>query len=97
MKLWAKIWDGGKLAGQETVDIRDDTLTARDLAEALRFVCAKMDLSVPVVLDKHLDQLQQFNRTVFSDADFIETVCFDKLELERFSENKPSKYNKLYD
>jgi hypothetical protein len=38
--------------------------------------------------EKHVTELQRFSRTVFSQADFMESIPFDRFELEIFPEKK---------
>ena len=47
-----------------------------------------LDLACPVLLEKHVQELARFNRTWFTQADFIEQVLFDRFELEIFPEKK---------
>ena len=50
-----------------------------------------LDLASPVLLKKHVEELARFNRTWFSQADFIENISFDRFELEIFPEKKKDK------
>ena len=50
-----------------------------------------LDLACPVLLEKHVQELARFNRTVFTPSDFIEGVSFDKFEVEIFPEKKKEK------
>ena len=47
-----------------------------------------LDLASPVLLNKHVEELARFNRTWFTQADFIESIAFDRFELEIFLEKK---------
>lgn len=51
-------------------------------------LCQGLRLGRPVFLQKHSRQLAQFGRTAFLPADFLETVEFDKLEIEVIPEKK---------
>ena len=46
----------------------------------------------PVLLKKHVRDLLQFRRTVFYPADFMESVEFDRFEIEIFPEKKKERY-----
>ena len=50
-----------------------------------------LDLASPVLLKKHIEELARFNRTWFTQADFIENISFDRFELEIFPEKKKDK------
>lgn len=51
-------------------------------------LCQEMDLSRPVMLKKHFNEFQQFQRITFRQADFMEPVSFDRFELELLKEKK---------
>jgi len=47
-----------------------------------------LDISCPVLLNKHVMELARFGRTVFQASDFMESIEFDQLEIEIFPEKK---------
>ena len=51
-------------------------------------LCKPLDLACPVLLNKHVQELAQFNRTVFTQTDFMESVSFDRFEIEIIPEKK---------
>lgn len=51
-------------------------------------LCQRLDLSRPVVLQKHLTDLQQFSRVAFRASDFMEEISFDQFIIEIFPEEK---------
>ena len=89
MKLWAKVHKQHKII-QEAV--REFSLARPSDAEGWNRVlvdlCKPLDLACPVLLNKHVQELARFSRTVFSQADFIESVLFDRFEIEIFPEKK---------
>ena len=40
------------------------------------------------MLDKHVRELERFGRTAFLPNDFMESVSFDRFEIELFPEKK---------
>ncbi|MEI3424981.1 MAG: hypothetical protein V8Q85_07965 [Christensenellales bacterium] len=48
----------------------------------------KLDLSRPVLLKKHLNELNTFRHTAFLPSDFMEGVDFSKFTLQLFPEKK---------
>jgi len=56
--------------------LRDDPQDA--LAEA----CHKLDISRPLWLDKNQREWEEFGQTRFFPDDFVDTVDFDRLEIE---------------
>lgn len=89
MKIWAKIIKHHKIineAVQEFDSARPSDVEGwRPIVVAL---CKPLDLECPVILKKHITELQRFSRTVFSQGDFIDGVSFDHFELEIFPEKK---------
>lgn len=51
-------------------------------------LCKPLDLACPVLLQKHVQELDRFSRTVFSQSDFIENIAFDHFEMEIIPEKK---------
>ncbi len=89
MKLWAKVHKQHKII-QEAV--REFSLARPLDAEGwnriLVDLCKPLDLACPVLLNKHVQELASFNRTVFSPGDFMESVSFDRFEIEIIPEKK---------
>ena len=54
----------------------------------LHELCQALDLARPVVLEKHIRELDQFSHTVFRSGDFMEPIGFDRFEIEIFPEKK---------
>ena len=97
MKIWAKILKNHKIINEAVREF--DSARPSD-AEGWRPIvvalCKPLDLECPVILKKHVAELQRFSRTVFSRADFIESVSFDRFELEIFPEKKKDKVDEYH-
>lgn len=61
---------------------------AEEWGGVLSELCKPLDLSRPVVLQKHANELERFGTTSFSERDFMESIDFDRLELEIYPEKK---------
>jgi hypothetical protein len=81
MKYWAKIKIEDRM-------LKDVIVEGEDLRSAVAAVCDAFDLSKPIMLDKHLNEIRDFNRTVFYPDDFVDSVSFDSLEIEKISTKK---------
>ena len=66
-------------------------LDAEDWGRLIADIAKPLDLACPVLLKKHVEELARFNRTWFTQADFIENISFDRFELEIFPEKKKDK------
>ena len=89
MRIWAKVLIEHKIM-RETVR-EFSSARPSDLegwSPLLHELCQDLDLCRPVILRKHVYDLQRFSRVVFKPADFIESVDFDEFEIEVLSEKK---------
>ena len=77
----------GKMKVEDRIR-QDVTVAADDFAAALSDVCEQLDLTKPIVTRKHENEMSRFNRTVFYPDDFIESVRFDAMEIERLVDRK---------
>ncbi len=85
MKLWGVLRTDGKLTGDallETEHLRKSDV--KDYAQLIGELCHALDLSRPVLLNKHLNDFERFSRAVFKPEDFMEPVSFDRFEVELF-------------
>lgn len=87
MRIWAKTIQHQKIKS----DVVREFALARpsDIEEwmpILHVLCQTLDLSRPVMLEKHVRELDQFSHTVFRQSDFMEPVSFDRFEIEIFPE-----------
>lgn len=82
MKMWGKIYIDNKIVKHHVINIENDYLT--NLTMYLAEVCNELDIATPVVLNKHLDDLENYNNVIFLESDFVEQVSFDKFVVEIF-------------
>lgn len=99
MRIWAKTIKQQKI---KTDVVREFALARPSDLEGwtpiLHELCQALDLSRPVVLEKHLSELERFNRTQFRQSDFMEPIAFDRFEIEILIEKKEheSPYSRSY-
>lgn len=85
MKVWGKLWKNNRIICKHVETVPEKNAEAvRDWHDALGKLCEHMDLSRPIILDKHVSDFNKFSRACFYSGDFIEPVDFDKLEIELF-------------
>ena len=53
---------------------------------AIREICEKLDLEMPVILSKHKNDMDNFSLVRFLPTDFIEKVDFQRFDIEIFVE-----------
>lgn len=88
MRIWAKVIRAQRIADDLVREFGARPSDAEGWNAVLTELCKPLDLSRPVLLQKHVRDLAQFGRVVFRPADFMESVSFDRFELEIFSEKK---------
>lgn len=87
MKIWGIIRSDQRI--EKDIVIEFDNQKREEIREWDKIIgetARALDLSRPVILQKHIRELLSFSRTVFKPADFMESVSFDKFEIEIFPE-----------
>lgn len=94
MRIWAKTIQDHKISSEV---VREFSLARpSDLSgwtPVLHVLCQSLDLARPVILEKHIRELDQFSHTAFRPGDFMETVAFDRFEIEIFPEKKEHEFH----
>ncbi len=65
--------------------------TRKHPQEALQLALEKLDLSRPLWLEKHQREWDEFGQTRFLPDDFMESVNFERLEIEYIDPDAPKK------
>lgn len=86
LKAWAKVFYDTKIRNDSTADMTDGDLTG--LTAVIDTLCYALNLSRPIILPKHIKELDTYNRTKFMPEHFMESVDFDYLELELYESKK---------
>lgn len=81
MKIWLRIIANDKTK-KHTVFETEDDIAVGDFLLALSNATDKVDAPTPVMLDSHVDRLNNFGIVRFYPDDFVEEVNFDKMEME---------------
>ncbi len=64
----------------------------RGWEDAMVAACRALDIGVPMLVEKHRRDFEQFNQLRFLPEHFLETVPFDRLEAEYFDpEERPKR------
>ena len=70
--------------------------TRDDPETALEEACRKLDISRPIWLDKHTREWEEFGQTRFLPDDFMESVDFQRLEIEFIDPDAKKKKSRDY-
>ncbi|OQB23977.1 MAG: hypothetical protein BWY11_01472 [Firmicutes bacterium ADurb.Bin182] len=86
MKVWGIIKKDHRIQNDIVADFAVKREECTDWRSIIGSIAGSLDLSRPVVLKKHIQELHDFSRTVFKPSDFMESVAFDRFEIEIFPE-----------
>lgn len=79
IKIWGKVLAKEKIAKSVVVEIDEENTSFFDM---LTNVCSKLNISTPVLLEKHVYDFNRFHVCRFVASDFIESVIFDSFVLQ---------------
>ncbi len=82
-KIWLRLMKHQKIKQDLVLPTHKD-----DWQEALILACHQLDISVPVILTRHLKDWAEFAQTRFLPDDFMDHFPFDRMEVEYFEEGK---------
>lgn len=87
IKIWGKILRNNKIIKNHMIEINDD-FSENSVFDGVYEICIKFDIPRPIVLNKHIKDMNKFLIMRFFPDDFIEKVDFDKFDIEIFVEKK---------
>ena len=89
--IWVRLMKHGKM-----IDSYVQPCAADDWEEALTEACRQLDAPKPVVLPRHERDYLQFHQAKFLPEHFIESISFDRMEVEYIDPEARSKVNEKY-
>ena len=87
-RLWVRLTQRHKILQQATVPCGDG-----QVREALLTALKEFDAPAPVWLPKHQREMDEFRHTWFTRSDFLESVSFDRLEIELLDEEGAKRHS----
>ena len=85
-ELWVRL-----IRKNRIFDSRTEPCTYENWQYALEEICHQLDVSRPVILQKHLRDWKTFSQTYFLREHFVDSVGFDRMELEYINPDKRKK------
>ncbi|MDD2262156.1 MAG: hypothetical protein PHC31_05065 [Clostridia bacterium] len=83
MLIYGKLIKKNMILTEEKAEYTDSDMTFQQkLTNCLIDICKKMDIQVPIWMNKNTKELAKFNKTFFTDEQFMEKVYFDRFEIE---------------
>lgn len=86
MKIWTKTIKGEKIT-KDIVWAPEGAFNYAAIKDYIEEICNILDEPTPIILNKHINHLNEFANTQFKQDDFVETIFFDKMVVEIFDEN----------
>ncbi len=87
-RLWGILRRKNRIWHDVVVEVEGDGSDATQ--DALGEICYKLDIPRPIFLDKHSEEMERFGRTAFTQDHFIESIPFDRFEIEFLREKHRS-------
>lgn len=85
MKVWGRVRRNNKTVAECVIEIAEkSSAEIQDWSEPIGEICHELDLSRPIILEKHISDFNKFSHAHFNPTDFVEPVKFDRLEIELF-------------
>lgn len=91
MKIWATTRQEHRILSETMQEFPGSPHDIEDWGVIISALCHDLDLARPVILKKHENDLRRFSRAVFKAADFMESISFDRFEMEILPEEKKKK------
>lgn len=89
IKIWGKTLNKNKMVLSHTVQM-NEVFSEQVVLDGIYSICIKFDIPRPIVLNKHIKDINNFLIVKFLPDDFIEKVDFDKFEVDIFIEKNNS-------
>lgn len=87
-KLWAKIYQSGKLLKDMVVENDDFGINrTKKVFDAIDAVCYEYDLGKPIWLESNVAEFKKLSKTRFLRDNFVEEIAFDFLEIQVIEED----------
>ena len=96
MRVWAKTTTDHKIVSevvQEFAPARPSDMSG--WTSVIDVLCKQLDLARPVIMQKHVADLNKFSHVVFRAADFMEPIAIDRFEIEIIPEKKKENTEKI--
>lgn len=87
MRIWFKVFSDTRLVKTETIENYELDTRTHKVMGALAEACVKFDLAQPIWLETNIKEFQRKSRTRFRQANFIEEIDFDYMEMQVLEED----------
>jgi len=88
VRTWGKLIKNNRIQNHETISTEYSPNSDDNLNLIVEQLCDKLDISRPLILSKNIKEMIKFGQTKFFKDDFIETIHYDRFELEILREER---------
>lgn len=81
VRIWARTMVGTKITRSYIYESIDN-FSEDKLRLHLEKICHELDIPTPMILKSHITSYVDFNNSVFTKSDFVESIDFDKFIIE---------------
>ncbi len=85
-KLWVRLMKNHRMVKHTAMPCQWE-----EVQDVLAEVCREFDVPMPMWLDKHEFEFEQFRRTAFTQEHFVEDIRFDRMEIEMIDVEAPAR------
>lgn len=83
MRVWVMIRKKQRIEKQYIYKVEPTTIIdENNIHELMAEGCKKLDLAHPIILPKHIQQLNEYRKTSFYAFDYMEEIAFDAFDIE---------------
>ena len=87
MRIWGQIFLENRLQKDTVICLSGEESRTAKVFSALHEMCMQFDLSVPVWLDKNIDEFRRHAKTRFTKDNFMDTFEYDYLDFHVIEED----------
>lgn len=88
MKLWLKVMKNTKIIKDTVIECSDKENYQANLKVCITTGCEKLDIPKPYWLPSNLTEYNTFNKSTFTEDNFMEEIDFDKLVIAEIDVEK---------
>lgn len=89
IRLWGILRRKQKIALDVTLEA--ESASPQDIHACVTEMCRQLDIPNPIWLNKQESEMEKFGRTSFSADNFIESIPYDRFEVEILREKRKSR------
>ena len=86
MRIWGKLFLDNRLQKDTVISLSGAESRTEKVFTALHEMCMQFDLSIPLWLDKNIDEFRRHAKTRFTADNFMDSFEYDYLEFHVIEE-----------